>query len=151
MLPLGSLHESQFRRDHKLYFNLHRRVPMFPLIKRYVSNGELMEWNPDPLKESLSLFKPSTRILVKTIDKIIGEVVKWYFRASIQHYQWIVAHWDIWEYGALVDEIYLQIMRRINETSIQKYYGNWWFVCDRYFPTVKGMSLTFWNGSIVLI
>ena len=114
---------------------------MFPLIKRYVSTEELMEWNPDPLKESLSLSAKQYKDSVKTIDKIIGEVV----RNDISEAQYTIInellHIGIFENsGALVDEIYLQIMRRINGDKYSEILWKLMICVTDTFPPSKGMS-----------
>lgn len=114
---------------------------MFPLMKRYVSTEELMEWNPDPLKESLSLSAKQYKDSVKTIDKIIGEVV----RNDISEPQYNIInellHIGIFENsGALVDEIYLQIMRRINGDKHSEVLWKLMICVTDTFPPSKGMS-----------
>ena len=141
MLPLGSLHEpSVLERDYKVLFNLHRRVPIFPLLKRYVTVDELMSWSSDPLKESLSLTAKQLKDSVKTIDKIIGELVS---NPKLQYdHANELLHMGLFENnGALVDEIYLQIMRRINGNNHSEILWKLMICVTDSFPPSKGLSL----------
>lgn len=144
MLPIESIGDTQnIEKDPKLIFNLHRRVPMLPLIKRNVTIEALMTWDPAPLKESLSFPAKIFKDLVKTIDKILSEVVK--KESSIIPYESIneLLHIGLFEQnGSMRDEIYLQLMRRINGVTAENEKQCLWklMICvTAAFPPSKGI------------
>lgn len=122
MLPLETVHEtSSQEKDPKLLLNLHRRIPMLPFFKRNVTVEDLMSWNPAPLNESLCLAAKKSKDLVKTVDKTITEIVKKDSEPEGAPYVAIneLLHIGIFEgNGSMTDEIYLQIMRRINGNEL---------------------------------
>jgi Rho GTPase-activating protein 39 len=144
MLPIESIdHTQNIEKDPKLIFNLHRRVPMLPLIKRNVTIEELMAWDPAPLIESLSFSAKIFKDLVKTIDKILSEIVK---KDSLSiPYESIneLLHIGLFEQsGIMRDEIYLQLMRRINGATTRKDINCLWklMICvTAAFPPSKGI------------
>ena len=142
MLPLKSIHEySNIERDYSNLFNLHRRMSIFPLLKKSVAVEELMSCSTDPLKESLCLVAKEYKDLVKTIDKTIGEI----FKNGTLNIQYVLInellHLGLFEkHGALVDEIYLQIMRRINGDKQSEILWKLMICVTDTFPPSKGMS-----------
>lgn len=144
MIPLESIGDVQnFEKDPKIIFNLHRRMPMIPLIKRNVTIEELMTWDPAPLKESLSFSAKYSKDLIKTIDKIISDVAN--KDASSISYESIneLLHIGLFEQnGSVRDEIYLQLMRRLNGVSTGNNIKCFWklMICvTAAFPPSKGI------------
>ena len=144
MLSLESIFDAQNdEKDPKIIFNLHRRMPMLPLIKRNVTIEELLTWDPAPLKESLSFSAKVFKDLVKTIDKILSEVAKKH--PSSIPYESIneLLHIGLFEQnGYLRDEIYLQLMRRLNDVSAGNDLECLWklIICvTAAFPPSKGI------------
>lgn len=116
MMPMEAIIDNQnSENDPKKIFNLHRKIPIIPLLKRNVTVEELMTWDTDPLKESLSFNAKKLKDLVKTVDKILSEIGK--KDSSCVTYESIneLLHIGIFEHNGLMrDEIYLQLMRRID-------------------------------------
>lgn len=145
MLPLESFNNvSMTEKDPKFLFNLHRRIPIIPIIKRNVTVEELMEWDPAPLIESLSLAAKELKDSVKTIDKLIADILS---REKIEvPFESIneLLHIGLFENnGILRDEVYLQLMRRINGIKMKKGQECLWklLLCvTASFPPSKGLS-----------
>ena len=154
MLPLESICEAQsFDKDPQLIFNLYRKVPMIPLVKRNVTVNELMTWDSNPLKESLSLAAKNLKDLVKTVDKLMSDIVK--KDSANVPYESIneLLHIGLFEHnGSMRDEIYLQLMRRINGASRDNDSKCLWklMICvTAAFPPSKGICqfITRWFDS----
>lgn len=144
MLPLESISDTKnVEKDPKIIFNLHRSMPMIPLIKRNVTIEELMTWDPAPLKESLSFSAKSFKDLIRTIDKILSEVAK--KDPSSIPYESIneLLHIGLFEQNGFVrDEIYLQLMRRLNDVSTGNNFKFLWrlIICvTAAFPPSNGI------------
>lgn len=142
MLPVETLNEILIdERDHKNLFNLNRRFQFFPLLKQTITVEELMTWNSDPLKESLCISARKFKDSIRIIDKIIGEIVL--INSGNIDYDLIneLLHMGQFEHkGALVDEIYLQIMRRINGKNTSEILWKLMICVTDSFPPSKGMS-----------
>lgn len=143
MLPLESLHDiSEAEKDPKVLFNLHRRIPMIPFLKRNVTVEELMKWDSAPLSESLCLAAKELKDSIKTIDKTISEILK---KESTVPYDRIneLLHIGLFENNsALRDELYLQLIRRINGVKEEREMKCLWklMTCvTAAFPPSKGL------------
>lgn len=154
MLPLESMNDTTtVEKDPKLIFNLRRKIPMIPLIKRNVTVEELMVWDTVPLRESLCLSAKNFTDLVKTVDKIITGIVM--RNNSSVPYESIneLLHIGLFEHnGAMRDEIYLQVMRRINGSQGELEEKCLWkvMICvTAAFPPSKGIwkFITRWFDS----
>ena len=134
----------------KLIFNLHRRIQLIPIIKRYVTVEELMRWDPSPLKESLCFATRKSKDSIKSIDKIITEILtaeKESTSIDVQRENINgLLHIGLFQgNGIFGDEIYLQIIRRINGIKSQsaddlKCLWKLMICVTASFPPSKGLS-----------
>lgn len=159
MVPLDSIEESTSKeRSSEELFNLRRRISLFPLLKWPVSVDQLMVGDAEPgeLLESLSLAAKKQKDLVRTVDKSLADIIKKDSESKVSFEEINeLLHMGLFELkGVMRDEIYLQIMRRINSSKDECTTLSLWkmMVCvSGAFPPSKGLCpyVTRWLESMI--